>query len=261
MSRTEMTLRDLITNPPGPNSRQVAARYTIRDALQQKFVAAMADPLRRRRFKVSVSRRGETFVVWVRVPSENYAVDYDVILHLSFPEGARAASSADVRLYCNAPSWIFTQAYSFAQAGFLADGWEAACGRAATEPPKVTNVHEELGFDKVVFQAVLFATGPAGLVTIRDLQASPIGLAPNPRDPKLSAQAKLHEYQRAKAKADAVARTVRIAERKTREEEAKKARASAKAASNSAKAAKTAAAAKAARQAANAGRRKSRTAK
>ena len=46
--RMEMTVRDLINNPPGPNSRQVAARYTIRDALRAKFVAAMQDPARRR---------------------------------------------------------------------------------------------------------------------------------------------------------------------------------------------------------------------
>ena len=128
-------------------------------------------------------------------------------------------------------------------------------------PPDTVNASQDIGFDKVVHQGVLFATGPGGLVTQADLQRASGGTPPNPRDPKLSAQAKLHEYQRAKAKADAVARTVRIAERKTREEEAKKARASAKAASNSAKAAKTAAAAKAARQVANAGRRKSRTAK
>lgn len=259
--RTEMTLRDLINNPTGPNSRQVAARYTIQDALRAKFVEAMKDSARRRRFKMAVSRKGEDFVVWVKVPSEKYAVDYDVVLQLSFPDGARAASSADVKVYCNSPSWIFVHAYAYGQAGFLADGWEAACGRAATEPPKVTNPHEDTGFDKVLFQAVLFATGPGGLVTINDLKMAPIGTAPDPKDPRLSAEFKLHEYGRAKDKYDAVARTVKRAERQQKLEAERKEKAAKKAASNHDKAATAAKKAKSARTAANVGRRKTRPSK
>lgn len=258
----DVTLRDLVTNPPGKNTRQVGARYMIRDALTAKFRESFMDPNKRKKYGVAVTRNGDdVFTLWVRVPSEKYDVIYDVILRLSFDEGVKALSNANVQLYCNSPGWVFPVGYVAATQGLLIPGWEKALGRAAIEPPGSLNPNAEYGFDKTTYRAFLYITGPAGLVTIRDLQASPIGLAPNPRDPKLSAQAKLHEYQRAKAKADAVARTVKMAERKTREEEAKRARASARAASNSAKAAKTAAAAKSARQAANAGRRKSRTAK
>jgi hypothetical protein len=259
--RTEMTVRDLINNPSGPHSRQIAARYTIQDALRAKFVEAMKDPNRRRRFKVAVSRHGEKFVAWIRVPSEKYAVDYDVILQLSFPEGARAVSSADVKVYCNSPGWIFTSAYAFGQAGFLAEGWEAACGRAATEPPKTTNPHEDLGFDKVLHQAILFFTGPAGYVTQHDLQMSPVGTAPDPKDPRLSAQSKLQEYGRAKAKYDAIARTVKRAEKAQKEETERKEKMAKRAASTRQKAAATAKAAKASRTVANVGRRKTRSAK
>ena len=151
--RMEMTVRDLINNPPGPNSRQVAARYTIRDALRAKFVAAMQDPARRRKFGVQVSKRGEGYIVWVKVPSEKYDVIYDVILQLSFPEGARALASADVKVYCNSPSWLYVQGYVFNKNGFLADGWAQALGRAATEPPDTVNASQDIGFDRLSTRA------------------------------------------------------------------------------------------------------------
>lgn len=235
----------------------------IRDAITVKYQESLRDPLRRSRYKLSVHKAGEAYLVWIKVPSEKYSIDYDVVFRLTFDTGVRAIMSAQIQLYCNSPGWFMPVGYVAARNGLLISGWEHALGHAATDPPTSINPSLDYGYDKTTFRAILFMTGVGGLVTINDLEAASRlrKPAPNPRDPKLSAQAKLHEYQRAKAKADAVARTVRIAERKTREEEAKKARASAKAASNSAKAAKTAAAAKAARQAANAGRRKSRTAK
>ena len=257
-----VTLRDLVTNPPGKNTRQVGARYMIRDAITAKYRESMADPAKRKKYGVAVTRNGDdVFTVWVRVPSEKYDVVYDVVLRLAFDEGVQSVSNANVQLYCNSPGWVFPVGYVAATQGLLIPEWASALGRAAVEPPGSLNPNKEYGFDKTTYRAFLFLTGAAGLVTLRDLRAAPIGTAPDPKDPRLSAEYKLREYQRAKAKADAVARAVRIAERKTREEEAKRARASAKAASNSVKAAKTAAAAKAARQAANVGRRKSRTAK
>jgi hypothetical protein len=108
---------------------------------------------------------------------------------------------------------------------------------------------------------VLFATGPGGLVTINDLKMAPIGTAPNPKDSRLSAEYKLHEYGRAKEKYDAVARTVKRAERQQKLEAERKEKAAKKAASNHMKAANAAKAAKSARTAANAGRRKTRMSK
>jgi hypothetical protein len=261
MARTEMTLRDLINNPPGSNSRQIAARYTIRDALRAKFVAAMADPARRRRFKMSLSGTGGQYVVWVKVPSEKYAVDYDVILQLSFPEGARTVTSADVKVYCNSPSFVFSLGYAFNQAGFLADGWDGALGEAADSPSSITNPHADVGFDKVVQQAVLFATGPGGLVSVRDVESGLRGVPPNPKDASLSAQSKLLEYRRAKEKFDAANRILKRAEKRTKEEAEKKAKATARASKGAAKLAKTSATAKKARQAGNAVGKKSRSIK
>ena len=114
---------------------------------------------------------------------------------------------------------------------------------------------------EVIFQAVLFVTGPAGLITLRDIQSSPIGSAPNPKDPRLSAEAKLHEYRRAKAKYDEAARLLRHAEKRAAEEDAKAKRAASRTASGAAKTAKAAASAKKARQVGNVARRKTRASK
>ena len=256
--RTEMTLHDLINNPPGPYSRQVAARYTIRDALRQKFLAAMGDPARRRRFRMSVSGGDGRFVVWVKVPSEKYAVEYDVILQLDVPEGVRAVSQCDVKVYCNSPSFVFGMGYAFNQAGFIADGWASSLGRAASEPSQITNPHADLSFDKVLHQGIFFATGPGGLVTVNDLRSGGGGEAPDPRNPRFSAEAKLLEYKRAKEKYDAAQRLLKRAERIEKEDAKKKAAAEERAAKNRAKTAKTVATVKKARTAANAGRKKSR---
>jgi hypothetical protein len=241
-----MTVRDLITNPTGPYSRQVAARYTIRDALKAKFLAAMKDPARRKRFQASVTGVAPDFVVWLRVPSEEYDVVYDVVLQLHFPEGVRALSSAEIKLYCNSPSWVFTTGYAAREAGILFPGWEGALGRAAKEKPKVTNPNLDVGFDKVVQQGLLWAMGPGGLLSMGDLQRATVAksLAPDPRAPGLSAEAKLFEYNRAKDKHDAQKRTEKASAKAAKELDEKRRKADAAGKRNATKAAKTASASK-----------------
>ena len=197
-------------------------------------------------------------IVWVKVPSEKYTVDYDVIFELTFSEGARATASADVRLYCNSPSWVFTTAYATKAAGMLAPGWDAALGRAAIDPPRVTNPNLDQGFDKVVTQAIFFILGPGGLLSLQDLKAASTAAAPNPKDKALWAEAKLFEYQRARDKFAAAARLQRKVDRETKAEDVRTKRAESRTASGAARSAKVAASAKKARTAANATKRKVR---
>lgn len=251
-----VTLRDLLTNPPGKYSRQVGARYMLRDALTAKFRESLTDPNKRRKYSVSVSKKDDVFTVWVKVPSEKYDVVYDVVLRLQFDEGVRAVAGANVQLYCNSPGWVMPVGYVAATTGLLIPGWEHALGRAATEAPTTLNPNLEYGFDKTTYRAFLFATGPGGLVTQADLQRASGGTPPNPRDPKLSAEAKLFEYNRAKDKYAAAARVVKRAERAAKEEDAKRKRAESRNARGTAKTAKVAATAKRVRQAGNAARKK-----
>jgi hypothetical protein len=197
--REETTLKDLIQNPTGPHSRQVAARYTIRDALTAKFKAAMLDRNRKTRFKLYITKKLEQYIVWIKVPSEKYEVEYDVIFELTFPDGVRSITNANVRLFCNSPSWVFTSAYAYRQSNLLIKGWDKPLGKAATEEPKVTNPNMDTGYDKVVFQAILYLTQAHGLLTMHDLNSSLSHKVPNPNDPSMSASAKLFEYNKAKA--------------------------------------------------------------
>jgi hypothetical protein len=255
-------LRDLVTNPPGKHTHHVGARYMIRDAITAKYRESMADPQKRKKYGVAVTRNGDdVFTVWVRVPSEKYDVVYDVILRLSFDEGVRAIAGANVQLYCNSPGWVFPVGYVAATKGLLIPGWEEALGRAAIEPPGALNANLDYGFDKTTYRAFLFMSGPGGLITKHDLQMSPIGTSPDPKDPRLSAQSKLQEYGRAKAKYDAIARTVKKAERAQKEETERKEKMAKRAATTRQKAATAATTAKAARTVANVGRRKTRSTK
>lgn len=242
----DVTLHDLMQNPAGRNTRHVGARYMIRDAITAKFREALSVPHRRRRFGAAVYRHGEAYLVWVKVPSEKYDVVFDVVFRLTFKDGTRAVTASSVQLYCNSPGWVFTVGYVAATRGLLIPGWERALGRAATEAPSTTNAKLDYGHDKVTFQAMLFMTGPAGLVTRADLdRAAAAGPGPDPKDPKLSAEAKLFEYERARDKAVAANRLARAANRAQKEEEARLKKADARRASGAAKVAKAAKAVKA----------------
>ena len=218
---TATTLHDLLTNPPGKFSRQIGARYMLRDALTAKFRETLADPARRRRYAVAVSQDSDdAYLVWVKVPSEKYAVDYDVVLRLQFDDGVRSILGAAVQLYCNSPGWVMPVGYVAVKTGLLVPGWEKALGRAAKEPPGVLNAHLDYGFDKTTYRAFLFVTGPAGLVSRADLERAVGGEVPDPDDRSLWAEAKLFEYQRAQEKHRADATAEKRRDARAREKQA-----------------------------------------
>jgi hypothetical protein len=207
-----VTLRDLVTNPPGKGTRNVGARYMLRDALDRKYRESIADAAVRPRYKLSVSEAGDgAYTVWVKVPSEKYDIEYDVVLVLSFGDGVRSVMSAAVRLYCNSPSWVFTLGYVATKTDLLARGWKGALGRAAVEPPSSVNKDLQYGFDKVTHKAIMYLNGPGGLVTLADLEAVRKSQPPDPRDSSLSAEAKMFEYEREREKAVAAARSAKAA--------------------------------------------------
>lgn len=196
------TLRDLITNPPGAYSRQVAARYAIRDSLNAQFRESMMDAAQRRRYKVSVTRPNgdDAILVWVKVPSSKYDVDFDVFFMLTFDEGVKSTLGASVQMYCNSPSWVMTLGYVAAKEGLLIPQCAKQLGRAATEPPSVTNRHEEMGFDKIVYKAIMFLI-EIGMNSRASLEGAVMGVTPAyTKDPIFSAESKLFEYERASKK-------------------------------------------------------------
>jgi hypothetical protein len=201
MNDDQITLRNLIINPPGKATRQVGARYMIREALLAKFHESIKNPEKRKKYNVKVYKEDYGYLLWIKVPSEKYDLIYDCIFELTFDEGVKSIMNATVKLYCNSPGWFMVVGYVANKIGILATGWEDALGRALTDRPVVTNPHEEYGFDKTTFRAIFYLTEVAGIVSISDLDASVTNESkPNPKDPKLSAGNKLFEYKRAKEK-------------------------------------------------------------
>jgi len=141
--------------------------------------------------------------VWVKVPSTSVqGIDYDVVLELSFDEGKSATAGAWTRAYTNAPSWLFTQAHAWLTAGLLIPGWEKAIGRAAKDIPQQTNPMLDIGFDVVLFKAIAWMLGPAGLRSRHDLERAAAApghpqRVPSPSDKQLWAETKLAERERA----------------------------------------------------------------
>jgi hypothetical protein len=237
--KVTMTLRDMITNPSGPYSRQISARYAIRDSLERIFKESMSNPAIRKRFKIAgIEGSNDEFKVWIKVPSTKYEVDYDVILNLKFPEGVRATVSSTATLYSNSPSWVFTLGYTSTISGLLMAGWANALGRAAKEPSKITNPHSEYGFDKVVHQAILYLIGPAGCLTKNDLASAVTTIktkTPDPKDVIFSAERKLFEYNKAKDKYSLALKIAKKAEKERKELDEKREKADKRGARNAKK--------------------------
>ena len=136
------TLESLMTNPTGPNTRHVGARYAIRNALEAVFINNMKDPKKSKLFKIrKVTKADNVYKLWLVIPSSSYDdLSYDVFIDLTFDEGTVNAMKSFVKLYTNAPSWIFTLGYVLKSRDMVPDEWTHAMGDAATEPPTVTNL-------------------------------------------------------------------------------------------------------------------------
>jgi hypothetical protein len=220
IKRQTMTLRDLVTNPPGSGTSHVAARYRIKDSLDQLYRSTMADPALSTRFAIAAHKEGEkSFTAIVRVPSEKNATNFDVVFRFDYGESL-ATSQARCRLYCNSPSFVFTYGYVCCKNGLLIPGWEGALGdQVVKNPPKVRNPHFDFGYDKVVHQAALYVLGRGGMTSLRDAERLSVSSPPiDPRTPAFTALKKLKEYE----KFEAIQAEERREERESARAEAKK---------------------------------------
>ncbi len=204
LASSKVTFHDLLTNPSGAGSAHVASRQLIRDALEGDFKKSIADPLLKPRYRASVTRgkKSAQYLIWVKVPSNSCLIEYDVLLLVTYEDGKSATAGALVQVYCNAPSWVFVSAYAFKTAGLLVPGWEKPLGKAAKDPPSRTNPMQDIGFDRVLFKALSWVLGPAGLRSKQDVERAALapnvtGRTPRPDDRKLWAEAKLAEREEA----------------------------------------------------------------
>lgn len=198
-----VTMTRLLQNPTGPYSAYFARRdLTIRN-LNERFSKIMQEV---KEFKYEIFRDKDDFYFYFKVPSETYEkLFYDVVLQFS-PVGAQSVSDLSlnnysVKLFSNAPNFLFTYAYVYNQDGILIDFLKKKISeKALTEPPNIKNPIQSYGFEKSVYFALLyikqhrFNIKSAILSKAKNLNAKDLFKAVDSTDEKLK------QYNRAKAK-------------------------------------------------------------
>lgn len=156
-SPEEMTLRQFIQNPTGKGSALVARRDLIKANLADRFRALVA---KYGEIQLRAYKAWGGYVLYFRVPSEEFGRDliYDAVLLLlpgEFPD-APTLENWGVRLFSNSPNFTFTYAYVLYNTNMMIDELSGKVDRRAlTEPPKVRNPVESLGFEKSCYFSAL----------------------------------------------------------------------------------------------------------
>lgn len=156
---------DWLGNPPGSNTRHVGARYSILDKLQERFINEIINkPEKFRQLKVDVYKTKEEniFDIHVRIPSltvNNFT--YDVLFRVGFLNNVRNIKQANILVFTNSPSWVFTYAYICNKYNVMHPLCKKALpSEVLNSPPKKVNPDEHFGFDRVITFGLYFLTMP-----------------------------------------------------------------------------------------------------
>jgi hypothetical protein len=193
----------LLQNPSGPYSAYFARRdLTIRN-LEERFHKIMKDA---KDFKYEIFKNKNDFIFYFKIPSETYEkLFYDVVLQFS-PISEQSVSDLSlnnysVKLFSNAPNFLFTYAYVYNQDGILIDFLKKKISeKALNEPPNIKNPIQSYGFEKSVYFALLYIKihrlniKSAILSKSKKLDVKDLVKAVDDTDEKLK------QYNRAKAK-------------------------------------------------------------
>jgi hypothetical protein len=152
-----LTLKQLLTNPPGKNSAFLANRQaTIKD-LRQRFDALKAlhkeFPL-----KIFYNAESSIYTFHIKVPTEQKDLKaplyYDVVIEFIPPdENSRTASLLNhhIKIWSNSPAFTFTYLYTVNKFKLLPTWLESKSSlKGLKEPSKVKNAVEVLGFEKSI---------------------------------------------------------------------------------------------------------------
>lgn len=151
---SSLTLHQLLTNPTGPGSGMVNARYRIIQDLDARLAGMIRDG---KKFRFISYRDSGRTVFHVQVPSETFAEEFffDVVIEVDTASGLKKELlSSPVKVYSNSPAFMFTYAYVANQEGLLIPWLKEKVGHTAlTQPPTMRNPVETLGFEKSIYYA------------------------------------------------------------------------------------------------------------
>ena len=151
----KISLRQMIDNPTGKGSGNVAARFRIKQAMSSMYIKVL-QKYRTKFFAVPYLYNDGRILFHVKVPSEAYNINrisYDVLIEFEPKEGTRLALR-DAKFFSNSPSFIYTYAYVFNQKDILIPKFASKLPTLClTQPPVVRNPVESLGFEKSIYIA------------------------------------------------------------------------------------------------------------
>jgi len=159
-----MTINQFLKNPVGFGSAAGARRDIIIENLRKRYHDLYKK--NKKLFKMSVFTEENNYYFVFNIPSETYGekykLTYDVVIQL-IPIG-RASNDLTlnryaVKVFSNAPNFLFTYAYVYNRDGIIIDFLlDKVSDTALTRPPEIRNPHQEYGFEKSVYFALLYIT-------------------------------------------------------------------------------------------------------
>jgi hypothetical protein len=157
----KLTLNNMLTNPAGKYSAQLANRSVIIANLENRYFSIIQ---KNKFLKMKIYKNSEEkYTFHIKVPSEREMPNkrqllfYDVILEFTKSSHETSAYSLyywDMRIWSNSPSMVFTYMYVLEQNDLYPKYLKSKTSKESlTIPPLMRNPVEMIGFEKTVFFA------------------------------------------------------------------------------------------------------------
>ena len=152
----ELTLIDLLQNPTGKGSSQMANRKMIIEGMNAKYFKLLKE---HSNFTFRIFKEKDDYYFKFKMPSESViGLYYDVVI-MFHPENDDIKKDTTLnryklRLFSNSPNFTYTYTYVLNKNKILVPHFMKHCSDIALkEPPKVKNPVESYGFEKSCYFA------------------------------------------------------------------------------------------------------------
>lgn len=149
----ELSIREMVTNPSGKGTGFLAARKTIKAALNASFLNLLQN-FRNKFYAIPYVFDDGRIWFLVKVPSEFYNTNkilYDCVVEIP-AIGAPTLSNRPAKFFTNSPSFVYTYAYVFNKDNLLIQDLKDKYENITlTQPPETRNPVETLGFEKILY--------------------------------------------------------------------------------------------------------------
>jgi len=156
---TVFTMGQLLQNPTGKGSSNMASRARIIETLEHKYYMLLR---KNNSFDYKVYSEEENYIFVFKIPSEsNSELFYDVVIELKpltdDAKNGRNVTDYNISVFSNSPHFTFTYTYVMNDNGLLVDWCKSKChDMALTVKPNTKNPVEQYGFEKSIYYACLF---------------------------------------------------------------------------------------------------------